>query len=84
MMLGAGRQTKEDDVDPLAGLKLNKKPGDTVEPGEALALLYTSRTDLCEGLSAQLVAAYTLQDVILLQEALILGRYDSKSWSNYR
>ena len=35
MMLGAGRQTKEDDIDLSVGLVLHKKVGDFVEAGEA-------------------------------------------------
>jgi pyrimidine-nucleoside phosphorylase len=80
MMLGAGRQTKEDKVDPLAGLVLNKKPGDSVEPGEVLVSLYTRRSELCDRLRDRILAAYTLQDVPPSHEALVLGRYDSKTW----
>src|SRR5690606_36316249 len=32
--LGAGRLRKEDPVDPLAGLILQRKPGDAVAPGD--------------------------------------------------
>ncbi|HGL3094667.1 TPA: pyrimidine-nucleoside phosphorylase, partial [Enterococcus faecium] len=34
MMLGAGRKTKEEDIDHAVGLKLHKKIGDTVTKGE--------------------------------------------------
>ncbi len=34
MMLGAGRLTKEDDIDLAVGIVLNKKIGDKVEEGE--------------------------------------------------
>ncbi|HBA0377583.1 TPA: pyrimidine-nucleoside phosphorylase, partial [Enterococcus faecium] len=36
MMLGAGRKTKEEDIDHAVGLKLHKKIGDTVTKGESL------------------------------------------------
>ena len=42
MLLGAGRASKEDTIDPLAGLKILKKTGDRVEAGETLALLYAN------------------------------------------
>ena len=42
MMLGAGRETVGDVIDPSAGILLLKKPGDRVEAGEALAELFTS------------------------------------------
>lgn len=42
MILGAGRETKEQEVDPSVGVVLSKKVGDLVEPGEVIAKLYTS------------------------------------------
>lgn len=43
MMLGAGRETKESDIDLSAGLYLHKKVGDKVEEGESLATLYSNK-----------------------------------------
>lgn len=40
--LGAGRQRKEDSIDPSAGIILEKKTGDYVEKGDLLATLYCS------------------------------------------
>ncbi len=40
--LGAGRKTKEDEIDFAAGLVLCKKTGDFVREGEALAVMHTS------------------------------------------
>ena len=40
--LGAGRQKKEDSIDPSAGIILEKKTGDYVEKGDLLATLYCS------------------------------------------
>lgn len=42
MMLGAGREKKEDKIDPAAGVLLHKKTGDAVNAGEALAFLHTN------------------------------------------
>ena len=42
MILGAGRETKEQDVDPSVGVVLAKKVGDLVNPGEVIAKVYTS------------------------------------------
>jgi pyrimidine-nucleoside phosphorylase len=41
MMLGAGRATKDSEINPAAGITLNKKVGDPVGRGELLALLHT-------------------------------------------
>lgn len=40
--LGAGRQKKEDSIDPSAGIIIEKKTGDYVEKGDLLATLYCS------------------------------------------
>jgi len=39
MLLGAGRKTKEDDVDPSVGIELVKKVGDEVKIGDTLATM---------------------------------------------
>ena len=40
MMLGGGRERKEDSVDPGVGLTLEKKIGDTVEAGANLCTVH--------------------------------------------
>jgi pyrimidine-nucleoside phosphorylase len=42
MMLGAGRQTKEDDIDLSVGIVLNKKIGDQVKEGESLLTIHSN------------------------------------------
>ena len=42
MQLGAGRQTKDDAIDMLAGIRLYRKVGEAVCKGEPVAVLYTS------------------------------------------
>ena len=44
MALGAGRATKDDPIDPTAGIVLAKKTGDYVETGEVLATLQNRGT----------------------------------------
>ena len=41
-LLGAGRQTAEDDIDPAVGIELLKKIGDSVTSQEAVALLHVN------------------------------------------
>ena len=48
MILGSGRQVKEDSIDPYAGIVLNKKVGDKVEEGETLGTLYSSDIKKCK------------------------------------
>ncbi|MBQ7860216.1 MAG: pyrimidine-nucleoside phosphorylase [Faecalibacterium sp.] len=40
VLLGAGRMTKEDAIDPAAGIVLHKKTGDAVKQGESIATFY--------------------------------------------
>lgn len=41
VILGAGREKKEDPIDPSAGIILKKKTGDSVSKGDLLATFYT-------------------------------------------
>ncbi len=43
LLLGAGRNTKEDKIDAAAGVYLCKKTGDYVEKGETIAILYSEK-----------------------------------------
>ncbi len=50
LVLGAGRNTKEDVIDFSAGIVLEKKTGDYVKVGDKIATLYTNEKDkLIEG-----------------------------------
>lgn len=48
MLLGAGRQTKEDAINYGVGLKLHKKIGDAVEVGESLLTIYSDNEEIEE------------------------------------
>ncbi|MFB4163512.1 pyrimidine-nucleoside phosphorylase [Alteribacillus sp. JSM 102045] len=45
MMLGAGRATKDDEIDHAVGIKLHKKIGDEVHEAEPIATLYSNQED---------------------------------------
>ncbi|EHP0464342.1 pyrimidine-nucleoside phosphorylase [Staphylococcus pseudintermedius] len=61
MMLGAGRQTKEDVIDLAVGLVLNKKVGDRVEEGESLLTIYANSEDV-EQVKQRLYDNITISD----------------------
>ena len=42
MLLGAGRETKEQAIDPTVGVVLNKKIGDKVLPNDIIAYVHTN------------------------------------------
>lgn len=48
MLLGAGRKTKEDDIDFGVGIKLHKKVGMPVTAGESLLTIYANQEDIEE------------------------------------
>lgn len=46
MLLGAGRATKEDEIDMAVGVMLEKKIGDKVAEGDVLAVIHANREDV--------------------------------------
>ena len=62
LVLGGGRERKEDVIDPAVGLILHKKVGDPVQAGEAICtVLYNSDARLSSSLSL-LQQAYRIAD----------------------
>lgn len=57
LLLGAGRNTKEDVIDLSAGIRLHAKTGDYVEEGSPLATLYTSDASRLASAEAHLLDA---------------------------
>ncbi len=78
--LGAGRRTKEDVVDPTAGITLLKKPGDPIAPGDVLATVYTTNTAEVASSSATIQAAYTFSDTPPSETPMLLDRYTKDGW----
>ena len=58
--LGAGRERKEDDIDPSAGITVHAKVGDVVEKGESLATLWYNDPDRLAHATPLLAEAYTI------------------------
>lgn len=61
MLLGAGRATKEDEIDLAVGIVLKKKIGDAVEKGEPIAVIHANIEDVA-------------QSTALLHEHIIIGK----------
>ena len=59
MILGAGRATKESEIDLAVGLMLNKKVGDRVSKGDSLVTIY-SNTENVEDVKKKIRDAYTI------------------------
>lgn len=65
MKLGAGRATKESEIDLAAGLMLHKKVGDAVEVGEVIVTLYANKEEMTEAENMAL-AAYKIGEEQLI------------------
>ncbi|MFB5087256.1 pyrimidine-nucleoside phosphorylase [Psychrobacillus sp. PGGUH221] len=61
MLLGAGRATKESEIDLAVGIVLQKKVGDYVKKGESLATLYANTENVQEVLD-KLTANIEIED----------------------
>ena len=60
LLLGAGRNTKEDEIDLTAGYMIQKKTGDYVNAGDTIAVLYTSNASLLDAAERTLLGATTI------------------------
>jgi pyrimidine-nucleoside phosphorylase len=78
--LGAGRRTKEDDVDPTAGLSALKKRGDSVHPGDVLARIHTADTDQVAPVQQAVQDAYAFSAEPPASSTPLLGRYTAEGW----
>ncbi len=63
MIIGAGRATKEDEIDHAVGIRILKKVGDEVEKGEKLAEIYYNSNKNLEDSKKMLLDAYIITEV---------------------
>ncbi|MGO2566028.1 pyrimidine-nucleoside phosphorylase [Brochothrix thermosphacta] len=61
MLLGAGRATKEDEIDLAVGLMLRKKVGEAVKEGEPLVTIYSNRKNV-DDVIAKIYANISIAD----------------------
>ncbi len=59
-LLGAGRYTKEDAIDPAVGIELNLKVGDRAEKNDILAWLHVNSEEHLDRACEMVEAAYTI------------------------
>ncbi len=62
VILGGGRERKEDSVDPAVGIVLHKKVGDSVAAGEPLATIHYNHETRAARAKQLLEASYTISD----------------------
>ena len=71
VILGAGREKKEDTIDMSAGIILNKKTGDKVTKGDTIATLYSCNKNSFEGAKKQFLDALEFSENETIKEPLI-------------
>jgi pyrimidine-nucleoside phosphorylase len=75
--LGAGRLKQEDSIDPVAGILLHKKIGDTVASNEKIMTIYAQRSDNFENISTRLIDAVTIESTVPEPQKLIFEFLES-------
>lgn len=68
---GAGRASKEDEIDHSAGIKLVAKRGDRVELSDTIAIVYSSDEGKLEQACEEVLSAYAISDSEPKAEPLI-------------
>lgn len=83
MLLGAGRETKDSEIDYSAGIILRNKVGKYVEKGEVLATLYANNQELFKAAEDKLIEAFTIEDNTPKERPLILARIEKDKIVKY-
>ena len=76
LLLGAGRNTMEDEIDYTAGLILRAKTGDFVRAGDPIATLYTCDESRFSAAEQRLLASTTIGDKKPEDRPLIFARVE--------
>jgi thymidine phosphorylase len=71
-MIGAGRDKKEDAIDPAVGIILEVKAGEKVEAGSILCRLYYTKEDRVEEAADRVEDAFHISGQRPLERELIL------------
>ncbi|MZQ76458.1 MAG: pyrimidine-nucleoside phosphorylase [Peptoclostridium sp.] len=73
LVLGAGRETKESEIDLSVGVVVHKKIGDRIEKGESLATIHANDMQSAEEAKQIITAAYEISGGIVEKPQLIKG-----------
>lgn len=82
--LGAGRRSKEDNIDPQAGFMLHRKIGERVERNETFATLYTNKEESTDDAVKNLQATIVLSDKLQNPLKSITHRVDKNGIHEYQ
>ena len=76
LLLGAGRNTKEESIDFSAGTVLYKKTGDYVREGEPIAIMYTSDENRFENAERKFIESTTICEQKPVDRPIVLDRVE--------
>lgn len=71
MLLGAGRQTKDDKIDPVVGIKIKVKVGSKVNKGDLLAVVYSNGKNELEAIN-KLKESFVINENYIEEKNIIL------------
>ena len=80
--LGAGRQSKEDVIDSLAGISLAVHVGDAVESGDVLAKIYAQDPERASRIVDAVASAFSFTEQPPKVTSRLLNRYSVDGWLN--
>jgi pyrimidine-nucleoside phosphorylase len=72
LRLGAGRRTKDDDIDHAVGVLCLKKRGDAVDPGDVVAQVHASDDESAARAADEVLAAYAFADDAPAERPIVL------------
>jgi pyrimidine-nucleoside phosphorylase/thymidine phosphorylase len=78
VILGGGRERKEDSVDPAVGIVLHKKVGDAVSAGEPLATIHSNAEERLARAQQLLVESYQITDQPVSEKRPLIHRVIGK------
>jgi len=76
VMLGAGRRTKGDPIDPAVGIVCRPKLGDRLEAGQPVGEVHARSDDDAREAASRVLAAFTLSDEPVTPPPLMIAELD--------
>jgi pyrimidine-nucleoside phosphorylase len=74
VLLGGGRERKEDAIDPAVGIIVHKKLSDKIAAGEALCTVHYNSEERFERAKPLIVQSYTIGSSCIAQKRPLIGR----------
>lgn len=79
IMLKAGRMRKEDPIDPLTGMTLHRKTGESVKKGDSLFTIHAAGEDGLDAIITRLKQSVSIGHHQPVKQPLVIDRIDSST-----